>query len=349
MAKGRAWTYTRSGVDRSTVSEALRALLAGTTYRPPTSSGRLLDAPGHYAGLVRIGRETIAVTTDTVGTKVLLAEELSDWEGVGEDIVQVNVNDLAAVGARPSVLVDCILCPSPDPVALAAIGRGLGRGLRRAKTALAGGETAVVPEIVRGIDLGGTAIGFFPGGRTPVLGDRVRVGDVVLGIAADGFHANGFTMIRRLLRARSVNLRRPRPGSRTPVGKELLRPGRIYVEASEAISSARSTHGLAHISGGGVRNLVRLRSDVRFELDRWPTPAGVYGWIQELGAISAEEMYQTFNMGIGFVAVVAPEAVGATRRRLARAHAADARVVGRVVRGTGVSLPHLGLEYSGYG
>jgi phosphoribosylformylglycinamidine cyclo-ligase len=349
MARGRRWTYARSGVDRSSVSEALRALLAGTRYRPPATSGRLLDVPGHYAGLVRIGRETLAVTTDTVGTKTLLAEELSDWEGVGEDIVQVNVNDLAAVGARPSVLLDCILCEAPDRKTFAAIGRGIGRGLRRGRIALAGGETAVVPEIVRGTDLGGTAVGFFPAGRHPVLGDRIRPGDVVLGIPSNGFHANGFTLLRRLLRERSVPLRRPRRGARLTVGRELLRPGRFYVDASEAISSAPSTHGLAHISGGGVRNLVRLRSDVRFELDQWPAPTGVFRWAQELGNIETEEMYQTFNMGIGFVAVVARSSVDDARRRLARTHVADVRVVGRVTRGTGVSLPHLGLEYAGYG
>jgi phosphoribosylformylglycinamidine cyclo-ligase len=349
MARGPRWTYARSGVDRGSVSESLRGLLAGTGYRPPASSGRLLDLPGHYAGLVQIGRETLAITTDTVGTKVRLAEELGEWEGVGEDVVQVNVNDLAAVGARPSVLVDCVLCATPDPKAFAAIGRGMGRGLRAGRIALAGGETAVVPEIVNGFDLGGTAVGFFPHGRRPVTGERVRPGDVVLGLPARGFHANGFTLIRRLLRERSVPLRRPRAGSRLPLGKELLQPGRTYVAASEAVAAASSTHGLAHISGGGVRNLVRLRDDVRFELDGWPAPSGIYRWVQQLGDIEAEEMYQTFNMGVGFVVVVAPNAVEPTRRALRRARAGPAEVVGRVVRGTGVSVPHLGLEYSGYG
>jgi len=348
MARGRRWTYARSGVDRGSITEALGALLAETGYRPPSSSGQRLHLPGHYAGLVRIGRETLAVTTDTVGTKVRLAEERNDWEGVGEDIVQVNVNDLAAVGARPSVLVDTILCEVPNPAVFAAIGRGLGRGLRKGQISLVGGETAVVPELVRGTDLGGTAVGFFPKGRRPVTGARVRPGDVVLGIPARGFHANGFTLLRRLLRTRRVNLDRPRPGGHGPVGSELLRAGRIYVGASEAVAALQSTHGFAHISGGGVRNLVRLRGDVRFELDRWPAPGGEFRWLQELGDLEAAEMYQTFNMGIGFVVVVAASAVEATRRRLARARFADARVVGRVVRGTGVSLPHLGLEYSGY-
>src|SRR5215469_13860806 len=95
------WTYAKSGVDRTTVSEALSALLSSVTYRAPPSSGRVVQVAGHYAGLVRIGRETIAITTDTVGTKGLLAEQVGEWEGVGEDIVGVNVNDLAAVGARP--------------------------------------------------------------------------------------------------------------------------------------------------------------------------------------------------------------------------------------------------------
>jgi phosphoribosylformylglycinamidine cyclo-ligase len=348
MAKTPRWSYARAGVDRNAVADSLAALLVGTGYRPSARSGRLLDLPGHYAGLVRIGTETLAVTTDTVGTKVVLAEEVGSWEGVGEDVVQVNVNDLASVGARPSVLVDCILCARPDPTAFAAIGRGIGRGLRRAHAALAGGETAVVPDIVRGTDLGGTAIGFFPGRRRPVTGAKIRPGDVVLGIPARGFHANGFTLVRKLLQARSVDLRRPRPGSRIPLGEELLRPGRIYVDASEALADLPTTHGLAHISGGGVRNLVRLNDDVRFELDRWPAPAGVYEWAAELGEIDPDELYQTFNLGIGFVAVVAASAVEGTRRALAAAGVRDSRVVGRVVRGTGVSLPHLGLEYRGY-
>jgi phosphoribosylformylglycinamidine cyclo-ligase len=348
MPKRASWSYARAGVDRGSVSDALHALLAGARYRPPASHGRLLDLPGHYAGLVRIGRETIAVTTDTVGTKTLLAEQLGRWEGVGEDVVQVNVNDLAAVGARPSVLVDCVLCARPDTEVFRAIGRGLGRGLRRGRIALAGGETAVVPDIVRGTDLGGTAVGFFPRGRSPVLGDRIRPGDVVLGIPSHGFHANGYTLIRKLLAERSVDLAKPRPGIRQPLGEELLRAGRIYVDASEAVAGLRTTHGLAHISGGGVRNLVRLNDSVRFELDRWPAATGLFQWVAELGAIEPEELYQTFNLGIGFVIVVAPSSVTATQRALAAAGVGDSRVVGQVGQGTGASLPHLGLEYRGY-
>ena len=343
-----AWTYARSGVDRGTVGASLAVLLAQVRYRPPPSSGRRVEGPGHYAGLVRIGRETLAITTDTVGTKTMLAARLRRWEEVGEDIVGVNVNDLAAIGARPSALVDCLLCDRPDPDVFRQIGVGLARGLRRARCTLLGGETAVVPDIVRGLDLGGTAIGFFPRGRAPVLGRSIRPGDVVVGVPSDGLHANGITLVRRLVDDRSVDLARPRPGADRPLGEELLRPTRIYVGVSEAMAGNPATHGLAHISGGGVRNLVRLHPKVAFVLDGWPEPSGLFDWIRELGGIAPEELYQTFNMGIGFVLVVRPTGLSETLRRLARAGAPDARVVGHVERGEGVRLPRMGLTYRGY-
>ncbi len=342
------WTYARSGVDRGETSRALAGLLRAARSRPPAAHGRPIHAPGHYAGLLRIGRETIAVTTDTVGTKVLLAEELGRWEEVGEDIVGVNVNDLASVGARTAGLVDVILCERPRVREFAAIGRGLGRGLRRAECALLGGETAVVPAIVRGTDLGGTAVGFFPGRRRPVTGARIRPGDVLLGIPSDGLHANGFTLVRRLLQEGGVDLGRPRPGGRGPAGRELLRPTRIYTRASDAVADDPGVHGLAHLSGGGVRNLIRLHRKSRFVLGTWPEPPGVFRWVQSLGPISDQEMFQTFNMGVGFVVVVARARLEAVRRRLSAVGARDAVVIGHVERGDGVELPAWGLRYQGY-
>jgi phosphoribosylformylglycinamidine cyclo-ligase len=306
------------------------------------------DAPGHYSGLLRIGRETIAVTTDTVGTKTKLAHELGRWEEVGEDIVGVNVNDLASVGARPAGLVDTILCPRPDPDAFRGIGRGLNRGLERARCHLLGGETAVVPEIVDGIDLGATAFGFFPRGRRPVLGARIRPGDRLLGVPSSGVHANGLTLVRRLLKERSVDLLRPRPGGTRPVGEEILTPTRIYSVVGDQLAETSATHGLAHLSGGGVRNLVRLHPKVAFVLDRWPEVPALFRWIQRLGGLSDEEMFQTFNMGIGFVLAVSSSHLADTRRRLARAGAPDTVEIGRVERGTGVRVPAFGLSFEGY-
>lgn len=342
------WTYAASGVDVDARARALAALLAEVRYRPSPDHGRPIPAPGHYAGLVRVGRETLAITTDTVGTKVLLAEQLGRWEEVGVDLVGVNVNDLASMGARPVALVDTILCARPMDTAFRAIGRGLDRGLREARCALLGGETAVVPDIVRGIDLGGTALGFFPRGRRPVTGARIRPGDRILGIPSSGFHANGYTLLRRLLAENAVDLEHPRPEGTVPLGEELLRPTRIYTTAADALAARPGTHGLAHLSGGGVRNLARLRSNVAFVLDTWPEVPPLFGWIQRLGGLSDLEMFQTFNMGIGFALVVAREGLAETRRRLARAGAPDAVPIGHVERGTGVRLPDRGLDYPSY-
>ncbi len=308
-----------------------------------------MEAPGHYAGLLRLGRETIAVTTDTVGTKVLLAEQLGRWEEVGEDVVGVNVNDLAAVGARPAGLVDVILCRRPDPTTFAAIGRGLARGLRAADCWLLGGETAVVPSIVRGTDLGGTAVGFFPGRRRPITGRRLRSGDLLIGLPSHGFHANGLTLVRRLLARGRIDLDRPRPGGRGPLGREILRPTRIYCRPIEAIADDPRVHGLAHLSGGGVRNLVRLRADLRFSLTDWPEVPGLFDWTQSLGRIAPKEMFQTFNMGVGFVVAVAPSGRRDLMAALAGAGARDAVPIGTVTAGRGVELPALGLRYDGYG
>ncbi|HLY76817.1 MAG TPA: phosphoribosylformylglycinamidine cyclo-ligase [Thermoplasmata archaeon] len=344
----RARTYAAAGVDRRRTSGALAALLSQVRYRSPAASGRALLLEGHYAGLIRIGRETIAITTDTVGTKSILAEQLGRWEEIGVDAVAVNVNDLASVGARPAGLVDVISCRRADPDTFAQIGRGIDRGLRAARCALLGGETAIVPELIQGVDVGGTAIGFFPQRRKPITGARIRSGDIVLGIPSSGLHANGLTLARRVVAESRLPLGRPRPGGRRPLGEELLTASRIYVAAAEALADRPTTTGFAHISGGGVRNLPRLRHGVRFVLDGWPTPVGLFRFLAEAGGLSTEELYQTFNMGIGFVVVVRPSASRDALATLRRAGYADARVVGRVEPGEGVTLPQLGLTYRTY-
>jgi phosphoribosylformylglycinamidine cyclo-ligase len=347
-APRRTRTYAASGVDFSKRARALAELLRAARYHAPASHGRPLHAPGHFAGIVRAGHETLALTTDTVGTKVMLAERLGRWEEVGEDAVAINVNDLAAVGARPVGIVDTILCGRPNPTTFRALGRGIARGLRAARCSLLGGETAVVGEIVRGIDLGATALGVFPRGRTPVLGSRIRPGDRVLGLASSGFHANGFTLVRRILDETRVDVRRPRRGAREPLGTELLRPTRTYSEIADAVADLPEVHGFAHMTGGGVRNFTRLNGRVRFVLEAWPTPPPIFAWLKELGGISDREMFETFNMGIGFSIVVGGGQLGEVRRRLQRVGAPDAREIGRVEAGTGVLLPPLGLRYTGY-
>ena len=348
MNSSGAWTYARAGVDRSRVSDAVATLVRAARWSPPASSGTRVEAPGHYAGLLTVGGTTLAMTTDTVGTKVLLAESLGRWEEIGEDIVGVNVNDLSSVGARPAAIVDTILCTAPDPAKFAALGRGLARGLRKAGCHLLGGETAVVPDLVKGLDAGGTAVGYFPEGRSPILGDRIAAGDAILGIPSEGFHANGYTLLRRLIEQEQLDLRRRRPGARKSLGEELLHPTRIYAKPVESIADDPAVHGLAHISGGGVRNIARLRGDRKYRLDAWPKPAGLFEWIVDVGDLDVGEAYETFNMGVGFVVVTEGRSAERILAVLAKNGAPDARRIGSVELGRTVELPALGLEYAGY-
>ncbi|MCI4334289.1 MAG: phosphoribosylformylglycinamidine cyclo-ligase [Thermoplasmata archaeon] len=336
-------------MDRAQVARSLRELLSAARYRAPAASGRPVPPAGHYAGLIRIGRELLAITTDTVGTKGLLAQELGRWEEVGEDVVAINVNDLAAVGARPAAFVDTISMDRPTPALLAAIGRGLRRGLLAAQCSLLGGETAVVPELVHGVDLGGTALGFFPGGRRPITGERIRPGDALIGVPSSGLHANGLTLARRIVASAGVPLGRIRAGSRRRLGLELLTPTRTYVRAVESLVDLPGITGLAHISGGGVSNLVRLQREVEFRLNDWPKVPSLFGFLSQHGNVAPREMYRTFNMGVGFVIACRPGTRGPLLRRLGKAGFADAVPIGSVDRGRGVSLPRLGLTYERYG
>jgi phosphoribosylformylglycinamidine cyclo-ligase len=345
----RRLSYAGVGVDRTAIAAGVRELVSAVRYRPPALSGRPLSLPGHYAGLVRIGAETLALTTDTIGTKGLLARELDRWEEVGEDVVAINVNDLAAVGARPSALVDSVSLDRPSPAVLSAIGRGIDRGIRKARCALVGGETAVVPELLNGVDLGATALGFFPRGRRPITGSRIRMGDRILGLPSSGVHANGLTLARRVCAGQPGGFGFRRRGASRSIGSELLTPTRCYVPAVEAIADHPGVTGLAHISGGGVRNLSRLSSKVSFNLTDWPAPPGIFRFIGAAGKIEPQEMFQTFNMGIGFVIICRSRSVGELRRRLGRVGFRDMIELGSIGAGSGVHLPGPGLTYEGYG
>jgi phosphoribosylformylglycinamidine cyclo-ligase len=171
---------------------------------------------------------------------------------------------------------------------------------------------------------------------------------VLLGIPSSGLHENGFTLVRSIVSASKTGLNARRPEGKQPLGQELLTASRIYVAASEALADQSGTTGFAHISGGGVRNLMRLRTGVQFVLDRWPRPFGIFQWLADTGGIGLRELYQTFNMGIGFVVAVRPSFEAGALRRLWRAGFPDTLIVGHVAPGEGVTLPHFGVTYSSY-
>ena len=342
-------TYAESGVNAADIRKAVSAIVNSVRYRPPSSRGKPLGGIGHYAGVIKVGNMMLALTTDGVGTKVLIAEELNRWEEVGEDMVAVNVNDLLAVGATTSAMVDYVACRRPDCKVLSAIGRGLNRGLQKGRCALIGGETAVVPELLSSAyDLSGTALGFFPSGYKPIAGAGLKPGDVLIGLPSSGFHSNGYTLVRRLVRDHRLSLTDRIPGEPLPLGRALLKPTRIYVPVVEPLVQGRIPVALAHVTGGGLRNLVRLNKGVQFVMDGLPEAKGLFAWIAGMSKLPPEAIYSTFNMGIGFIIGVRPKDENRALTLLKKGGEGGAIVVGHVERGKGVVLPREGVRYTSY-
>jgi phosphoribosylformylglycinamidine cyclo-ligase len=307
------------------VSALVTALGAGG------SESRQVLASGHYANVVRIDERTgVAVTTDGVGTKLLVAEQLGRWDTVGIDCVAMNVNDVVCVGARPLAMVDYLAVDRADPETAAAIGAGLARGAELAGIEIVGGELAQLGEIVNGLDLAGACFGV-AALDSLVTGSAIQRGDPVIGLPSSGLHSNGFTLARSALS--EIPLEDERLGQ--PLGELLLQPTEIYVKPIlELLDSDVDVRGLAHITSGGLNNLLRLEAEVGYEIDDpLPVPP-IFELISERGQIEDEEMYEVFNMGCGFCVVVAPGDEQAALELL-HSHYPTAQRIGHATGGSG--------------
>ena len=337
-------TYAEAGVSQDEKAAHIAALVSALRYRR-RGIGKPLTKIGHFTGLVDLGTYALSLCTDSVGTKTLVAREMRRWDTIGIDCVAHNVNDMICIGAEPLAFVDYVAIESYDREVARQIGVGLNRGAELANVTIVGGEIAVVPEIVRDLDLAGTCFGVVRKSKV-IDGRSIRPGDVIIGLPSTGIHSNGMTLARRLLREAALTVFDPAGGAGRAWGEELLEPMAIYVRPVLRAIRRAHLHGMAHITGGGVRNLVRLKTGVEFRITEPLEPQPVFHELQALGGIEDREMYQTFNMGMGF-AIVAPEEEA---KRIIRALRPDveARVVGEVTRGRGVSLPNLGLSWDSY-
>ncbi len=317
-------TYAEAGVDeereQSAFSRAMRPWLARTSVRSPMVTSITGLASGYFASMVHIPPgPPIAMTTNGVGTKILVARDANRWEPVGVDCVANNVNDIVCTGAVPLALLDYMATDRIDEGVLEEIARGLFLGAELAGIAIPGGEIAQIGAMLASsadgkgpmLDLVGTAFGAMPprgtGWRDPIDGSNVRPGDVVIGLPSSGLHSNGYSLARHALFTKGgLTLTDQVPDNGRRLDGALLQPTRVYVKAAEAIWQAGvMPHGLVHISGGGLLNLARLGADVSYELDALPAPSALFKLIAEKGQIDAATMYATFNMGIGFCVVVA--------------------------------------------
>jgi len=320
-------TYRAAGVDIDRVKDAIGALTGKVTFRRKGPYG-MLGGVGHYAGLIDFGSHVLALTTDGVGTKMLVADALADWRTVGIDCIAMNANDLFVMNVEPVAFVDYIATDRLSVGKMAQIGEGLNEGARLANLNLVGGETAQLPGLVNGLDLAGTCLGVQEREEV-VTGETIRPGDVILGVPSSGIHSNGLSLARRVVEMAGGYGERLSDG--TPLGKALLIPTKIYREALTACRKAE-VHGMCHVTGSGLLNFPRLTRYGFDFTDPLPVPP-VFAWLQEKGEIDPVEMYRTFNMGMGF-AYILPEDEAKNVRRFIP----SSRVVGEIVRKPGIMV-----------
>jgi len=316
-------TYAETGVDIDASEAATKALI-----------GAAGEFEGDYAGLVDIGDQYLALATDGVGTKLLVAEAVDDYSTIGIDCIAMNANDLIVTGVEPVAFVDYLAVETPDEETSEDIGAGLRTGAERAGVALVGGETAVMPDVIKGLDIAGTCAGLAP--KDAVFPGEAEPGDAIVGWPSSGIHSNGLTLAREAV-TRDHEYTDPFPPNpdRT-IAEELLTPTRIYSEVLEPLR-ANETHAAAHVTGGGWTNLTRMGSH-RYEITDPFEAQPVFEFVQAEGKVTDEEMHRTFNMGTGFVAAV-PEADADEIVEKSE----DARVIGTVADGDEAVAIH-GLE-----
>jgi phosphoribosylformylglycinamidine cyclo-ligase len=359
---GAGATYAGAGVDeqreQDVFARAMRPWLARTAARSSMVTSITGLASGYFATLLQLqSGPALALSTDGVGTKILVAREANRWEPIGIDCVANNVNDLICVGAVPLALLDYVATDRIDEGVLEEIARGLYLGADLAGIAIPAGEIAQIGAMLADaaggrpmLDLVGTAIGALPPGRDPVDGSGVRSGDVIIGLPSSGLHSNGYSLARHVLfDMAGMTLADRVPGTALHLDDALLQPTRVYVAAVQALWAAGvEPRGLVNISGGGLLNLARLAADVSYELDALPPPPPVFGLIAKAGQVPAATMYATFNMGIGFCIVVPAARQQAAMAALKSAGEEPVRVgwvTGR--QGRIVSIPSAGLRGHG--
>ena len=338
LALTKGITYRDVGVDRDRMHRGHKSIgeIISVTHKT-LAIGKVASGFGHYAGLVKLGHETIALHADGVGTKVIVAQMMNRFSTIGIDCIAMNVNDVICVGAQPVAFIDYIALRHANESLLSEIVQGLVKGAQQSKMAIVGGETAILHDIITGegenaFDLAGMVMGVVL--DKPILGRMIKPGDIILGVESSGLHSNGYTLARKVLLSKySVDDHADHLAQ--TVGEELLKPTRIYVSpVIEILKKKIRLHGLANITGGGFTKLPRLNLRVRYVFDNLPKPLGIFKQIQADGNIDNKEMYRTFNMGVGFC-LVAPRASANDIISIFKKYKMYCGVVGRIEKGSG--------------
>lgn len=331
-------TYDSVGVDTRQEEGSLRELGKWVKKTFAFNDAKPTLPLGYFANVLKLSDTLgLAISTDGVGTKILIAEELGKYDTVGIDCVAMNANDVICVGARPISMVDYIAVQRADPDFLGEIGKGLYEGARLAEINIPGGEIAQIREMIRGaregygFDLVGTCVGTVNLDRV-IVGQDIKPGDLVVGIASNGVHSNGLTLARTVLFEQAklgINEHLPELGKK--LGEELLAPTHIYVkEVMEMLDAGLAIKALIHVTSDGLLNLTRVKAQAGYVIEKLLEPHPIFSVIQERGHVADAEMFRVFNMGTGFCVVVDPKDANRVQD-IAKAHGRQVGVIGRTV------------------
>ena len=329
-------TYKKAGVDVSKIKQSQLAIgkMIASTHKLQKKV-RIAHGFGHYAGIVEIpGGKLLATHTDGVGTKVIIASMMKRYSTVGIDCVAMNVNDIICIGATPISFVDYIAANRNDQRIFKEIVKGLVVGAKKSAMPIVGGETAIMPDVIEGkgfaFDLAGTAVGLVQR-KKMVLGDRIKPGDVIIGAESTGIHSNGYSLARKAILGKYSVMDKVKGVGK--IGDALLRPTEIYAKPVLEIIDKCRVSGLAHITGGAFTKLLRLK-EIGYEIDSLPKTPPIMGLVEEQG-VKPEEMYKTFNMGVGFC-VVAPKDQATRIRAIFRKYKIAGQEIGQIISKKGV-------------
>jgi len=334
-------TYKDAGIDIKKIKQSQTSIgkLIASTHKLQKKV-KTMSGFGHYAGIVEIpGGTLLATHTDGVGTKVMIAQAMKKYDTVGIDCVAMNVNDIICTGAVPISFVDYIAANRNDQEIFKQIVRGLVKGAKDAQVPIVGGETAILPDLISGksfsFDLAGMVVGIL-NKRDIILGDKIKTGDVIIGINSSGLHSNGYSLARKVLLSK-YSIREKVKGLGV-LGNALLAPTEIYVKPVLQAIKECNIHGLAHITGGSFTKLLRLKK-TGFMLDNLPKPSPIFQIIENQG-VEKDEMYKTFNMGIGFC-LIAPKDEEGRIGQIFKKHGFHSRRIGKIIEKKGVYIDKL--------
>ena len=323
-------SYKKVGVDITEIKKSQNVIgkIISSTYNSQKLA-KVEHGFGHYAGIVQIpGKKFLATHTDGVGSKIIIANMLKKYDTIGIDCIAMNVNDIICVGATPISFVDYIAANKNDQRIFKQIVKGLAYGAKIAQVPIIGGETAIMPDLFSGnkfaMDLAGTVVGI-TSRRKMVFGKSIKSGDVIIGIKSSGLHSNGYTLARNVLLSKyKINDKIKGIGH---LGRSLLKPTEIYVKPVLDALGKCKIHGLAHITGGSFTKLLRLKN-IGYDLNNLPKTPPLMQLIEDTG-VKSEEMYKTFNMGIGFC-VIAPKNNVAKIRSIFKKHKFTTYEIGKI-------------------